>query len=200
MHDSREHILTTSMALFLQKSYRDVTMSEIVQKTGLSKGAFYHYFSGKEELFKEIVMMFMTMGAVDYSSFRRQSLAEFYLDYIDFLDQSMQKITLLLVDSGSKSRSFNFFMIMFEAVGRFPEFLKIELEFHNRDMQAWTSMIALARKSGEIRSVSTDEEIADLFLYCTDGVFLRFVNNDKPATFKEFLLRSYHTIYANLRV
>ena len=37
-------------------------MKEIVEKTGLSKGAFYHHFSSKEILFKEIVLMFFAMG------------------------------------------------------------------------------------------------------------------------------------------
>jgi len=199
MQDSREHILTTSMALFLQKSYRDVTMSEIVQKTGLSKGAFYHYFPGKEELFKEIVRMFMSNGEVDYTLFPTRSLFEFYRAYIDFLHRSMLKINRILVNSGSRTANFNFFLIMFEAVSRFPEFLKIEKEMHQKDVLAWTSMIAMARRNGEINSLSTDEEIADLFLYCTDGVFIRFINNDKPGAFQDFLLQSFNTIYTNLR-
>ena len=54
MKNTKEHILQTSLLLFLQKSYTDVTMSEIVKQTGLSKGAIFHYFSSKEALFKEI--------------------------------------------------------------------------------------------------------------------------------------------------
>jgi len=59
MNEAKEHILRTSLLLFLQKSYKEVTMREIVEKTALSKGAFYHYFSSKEQLFKEIVLMFL---------------------------------------------------------------------------------------------------------------------------------------------
>jgi len=44
MNDTREHILKVAFNLFLLKSYKEVTMAELVEKTGMSKGAFYHYF------------------------------------------------------------------------------------------------------------------------------------------------------------
>jgi len=200
MNDTREHILKTSLLLFLQKSYKDVTMSEIVEKTGLSKGAFYHYFISKEELFKEIASNFFSMGAVNYSSFSKVSLRTFYRQYIDFLNNSLLAMSSLVADSGNKTFNFNFFLILFEAAGRFPEFLKMELELHEKDIKAWKNIISVARKKGEIKKVSSDEEIANLFLYCTDGVFLRFVNKDKPKAFKDFLLNTYDTIYKNLKI
>jgi AcrR family transcriptional regulator len=174
-------------------------MREIVEKTGLSKGAFYHYFTSKEELFKEIASMFLSMGAVNYTSFDKALLKTFYRQYIDFLDKSLLDMSNMVTVSSNKSFSLNFFLILFEAVSRFPEFLKMELELHMKDVEAWKNIIAVARKKGEIKSVSSDEEIAKLFLYCTDGVFLRFVNNDKPKVFKDFLSNTYDTIYKNLK-
>jgi AcrR family transcriptional regulator len=58
MNNSREHILQTAFKLLLQKSYHEVTMQDIVQVSGMSKGAFYHYFNSKEAVFKEIVQHF----------------------------------------------------------------------------------------------------------------------------------------------
>jgi TetR/AcrR family transcriptional regulator, transcriptional repressor for nem operon len=200
MINTRDYILKTSLLLFLQKSYRDVTMREIVEKSGLSKGAFYHYFKSKEELFKEIAGMFLTMGAVNYSNFSKVSLKKFYHQYIEFLDNSLVEMSKLAAATNNTSFSFNFFLILFEAVSRFPEFLKLELEFHRKDLDAWKSIISTARNKGEIDSVSSDEEIAGLFLYCTDGVFLRFINNDKPFTFMDFLIKAYDTIYNNLKI
>lgn len=199
MNDTRKHILRTSLILFLKKSYRDVTMKELVETTGLSKGAFYHYFSSKEALFKEIVALFLTMGVVNYDEFSQDSLKAFYVQYIDFLNNSMLAMNKLVSGSDNESLEFNFFLIMFEAASRFPEFLKMELEMHKKDMEAWTKVIATARKKREIKSRSSKEEIANLFLYCTDGVFLRFVNNDNPKAFKDYLLNAYNTIYNNLK-
>lgn len=199
MNSTREHILKTSLLLFLQKSYRDVTMNEIVKKTGLSKGAFYHYFTSKEELFKEIAVDFFSMGAVNYSSFSKTSLEEFYRQYIDFINNSLLEISSLVAASGDKTVKFNFFLILFEVATRFPEFLKMESELHKNDVKEWGKIISVARNKGEIETTSTDEEIANLFLYCTDGVFPRYVNNDTSKSYKEFLLNSYNTIYQNLK-
>ncbi|MHC1774939.1 MAG: TetR/AcrR family transcriptional regulator [Lentimicrobium sp.] len=199
MNNTKEHILKTSLLLFLQKSYRDVTMSEIVVKTGLSKGAFYHYFTGKEELFREIAGMFFAMGAVNYTSFSNDSLKSFYHQYIDYLEHSLDEMGRMASASGDNTISLNFFLILFEAVSRFPEFLKMEAEFHQKDVEAWMRVIAIARAKEEISSPSSDGEIANLFLFCTDGVFLRFINNDQPAIYRDFITRAFDTIYLNLK-
>ncbi|HLO58417.1 MAG TPA: helix-turn-helix domain-containing protein [Bacteroidales bacterium] len=199
MNETKEHILRTSLLLFLQKSYRDVTMREIVEKTGMSKGAFYHYFTSKEELFKEIVTRFMSSGAANYAAFNKTSLKKFYEDYIDSLDTSLKQLSNMVDEKERESFNFNFFLILFEAVGRFPEFLKMELQQHRKDINAWKKIIAVARKTGEIKSENTDEEIAQLFLFCSDGVFLRFINSDKPVTFPDFLRSAFNSIYKNLK-
>jgi AcrR family transcriptional regulator len=52
MADTRDQILAAAFRLFFEKGYKEVTMSQLVEATGLSKGAFYHYFSSKEELYQ----------------------------------------------------------------------------------------------------------------------------------------------------
>lgn len=44
-------ILSAAEALFLAKSYADVTMDQIAEKSRVTKGALYHHFSSKEELY-----------------------------------------------------------------------------------------------------------------------------------------------------
>ncbi len=41
--------------LFLAKSYAEVTMSRIAAEAGLTKGALYHHFAGKQELYLALV-------------------------------------------------------------------------------------------------------------------------------------------------
>lgn len=53
--NTKEHILNVTFKLFLQKSFKQVTLKEIVEETGLSKGAFYHYFTSKEQIFLQLV-------------------------------------------------------------------------------------------------------------------------------------------------
>ncbi|MFH0989670.1 MAG: helix-turn-helix domain-containing protein [bacterium] len=75
MSDSKEHILKASFCLFLHKSFKEVTMNEIVKAIGLSRGAFYHYFESKEQLFVEVInTFFFEKMMIDYSRLSQNSL------------------------------------------------------------------------------------------------------------------------------
>lgn len=50
----KDKIFTAAQKLFVQKGYHNTTIPDIVREAGVSTGAIYHYFSGKEELAKEI--------------------------------------------------------------------------------------------------------------------------------------------------
>ena len=50
----RDKILEAAESLFSKKGYYDTSMDELVEKSGLSKGAIYGYFNSKEELFSAL--------------------------------------------------------------------------------------------------------------------------------------------------
>jgi TetR/AcrR family transcriptional regulator, transcriptional repressor for nem operon len=199
MNDTKEHILKISLLLFLQKSYRDVTMKEIVEKTGLSKGAFYHYFTSKEELFKYITNYFFSLGKVDYSSFSKESFIEFYYQYTSLIGQSFKKIMEFASVNSNNCNVFNFFYILFEAANRFPDFLKMESELHKKDITAWKKIIGIARKKGEIKSKASNEQIAEMFLCCVDGLSMRMVNNNRINFFKKDIVEMFDCLYDGLK-
>ena len=199
MTNTKEHILKTSLLLFLQKSYKDVTMKDIVEKTGLSKGAFYHYFPSKEELFKEIADYFLSKGKIDYSSFSKESFNEFYHQYAALLGQSFMKMMEFLNVNSNEHTAFNFFFIMFEAASRLPDLLKIELDLHKKDVVAWKKIINTARKKGEIESNASDEQIAEMFLCCVDGISLRMVNNNRLNFFRKDIIKMFDCLYDGLK-
>ncbi|MFC0877413.1 TetR/AcrR family transcriptional regulator [Saccharicrinis sp. FJH2] len=199
MQDTRTYILKTSLILFLQKSFKDVTMNEIVQKTGLSKGAFYHYFKSKDDLYKEIVSMFFNFGSVDYNTFDQNSLLGFLKSYIRNIDVSFKKIYEFTGSNENDDVNLNFMMIMFEAVKKFPEFLKMESEQYEKSMAAWVSVIDKAKESGEIKSETPSQQVADTFLYLTDGVFIRFINSNKFESYSKALEEAFNAVYENVK-
>lgn len=53
---TRDMILEVASRLFLTKGYEKTTISDIINGLdGLTKGAMYHYFDSKEEIFDEVV-------------------------------------------------------------------------------------------------------------------------------------------------
>lgn len=51
-------ILDIAKKLFLEKGYDKTSMQDIVNGLGMSKGAIYHHFKSKEELFEKVVFDF----------------------------------------------------------------------------------------------------------------------------------------------
>lgn len=52
--ETRDNILRVAGELFARKGYRDTTVTEIAEAAGATKGALFHHFTSKEELFTEI--------------------------------------------------------------------------------------------------------------------------------------------------
>lgn len=47
-------LLDSAVTLFSQKGYAETTLQEIAEGAGLTKGALYHHFSGKEDLLRRL--------------------------------------------------------------------------------------------------------------------------------------------------
>jgi AcrR family transcriptional regulator len=47
----RQELLSSAMACFAEKGYAQATIDDIVQHSGMSKGAVYNYFNSKEEIY-----------------------------------------------------------------------------------------------------------------------------------------------------
>lgn len=47
-------ILDTAERLFIEKGYERASLQEIIDETGLSKGAIYHHFASKEDIFYSV--------------------------------------------------------------------------------------------------------------------------------------------------
>jgi AcrR family transcriptional regulator len=54
-----KEIMAITEELFLAKGYEETTIDDILEKTGLSKGGFYHYFTSKEDVLSESINTLM---------------------------------------------------------------------------------------------------------------------------------------------
>jgi AcrR family transcriptional regulator len=175
--DSKEHIIKVSCRLFLQKSFKEVTMKELVNASGLSKGAFYHYFESKEQLFLAVLEYFFTTIMVhNYSRYSKESFYNFYHDYANEIkDYTKLYLKEFLESDIEEEFTMNYFTLAFDALKLFPEFRLRLVEEQNKELKIWTDVLSNARKNGEIDSALTDEEIARVFIFTSDGVAMQMV-------------------------
>jgi len=56
---ARRSIIEAAIQVFTEKGYHKTKMDDIAEKLGVSKGAIYQYFKSKEQLFFEVIKVFL---------------------------------------------------------------------------------------------------------------------------------------------
>lgn len=56
--NTKGKIIKAAWDLFYEQGYDDTTVEEIIERSGTSKGSFYHYFEGKDALFESLSYIF----------------------------------------------------------------------------------------------------------------------------------------------
>jgi len=199
MNDSKEHILKTSFSLFLQKSFKEVTMNEIVAATGLSKGAFYHYFDSKEQLFSEVIDTFYLKNMmIDYGKLNRESLWAFYHDYAREVTRLINSYKTYLY-AKNEEVNINYFTMMFDALKMFPDFRKKLKESQQKELEAWTAIVKIGREKNEFESPMSDEQIARMFIYSNDGIALYLLMNGNYDGVEQEMIKLWDNFYKEIK-
>jgi AcrR family transcriptional regulator len=190
---SKKQILQTALKLFLRNSYKEVSLRDIVKEVGLTNGAFYHYYTSKEQLFEEVVRYFYNNAIItNYSNFPKTSLKEFY-EY--FLAVLQEPDAFDMAEKGV-----NLFTFFTEAYKRVPDFLELYIAQQKKEIWAWAEIIEVAKRNREIRTSIKNEELAAIFLSVNDGVF--WVNHaimEKMGKSIEIVKRDWDNIYDLLK-
>jgi TetR/AcrR family transcriptional regulator, transcriptional repressor for nem operon len=199
MINTRDHILNVSFNLFLQKSFKEVTLKEIVEKTGMSKGAFYHYFESKEQLFLEIINNAISSVVEVYKTLKKESLYQFYHDYLN----TISNISKLFPNNNSDNKEgleLNIFFLFFDAIKLFPHFHEKLHESMQAELNAWNEVVHIARSTGEIKSSMSDEQITKMFVYSADGVSMHNIITQKSREYVwNKLLELWDAFYQELK-
>ena len=85
---TREKLLNSAVDLFSQRWYESVSIVEICKNAGLSNGAFYKYFSDKEEVFKNILDTFMESFPLRFQTLPGSSIKERLIAFYTLLFQA----------------------------------------------------------------------------------------------------------------
>ncbi len=100
---TRSALVAVARALFAERGYADVGTEEIVRSAGVTRGALYHHFAGKKELFQAVyedverqLVERISESAISSASDPLQALhagAQAFLDACE--DPAVQRIALL---------------------------------------------------------------------------------------------------------
>ena len=157
MNTTRERILAIALYYFIKKPYTEVTMSEILKASGLSKGGFYHHFESKEILYHEVIDKFI-LGTfkMEYEHFNSNPydlpFSEFVPAYIKSTFGHLLEITNSeLGDLKLDIKDINLYMVMFDMLRYYKGFGTILNELHHNEIAMFKTFIDKAKEKGEIR-------------------------------------------------
>jgi AcrR family transcriptional regulator len=190
--DTKEHIIKTAFLLFLEKSYKAVTLKDIIHKTGLSNGAFYHYFKSKEQLHKEVIETYLFRMARRIYGYRPQnSLWDFIQDALKSAEAIHKEIDDFLLNGNG----YNYLIFMFEAIRNFSEMREEINKIHKMEFATWVEIIEIAKAKGEIRDDHPAELLARMFIYVPDGSYLEFMLDGNIAKYTLSHRRLWEGLY-----
>ncbi|NBI90315.1 TetR/AcrR family transcriptional regulator [Lachnospiraceae bacterium] len=149
---TREHIRKEAYLLFADKGFKEVTMTDICEKTGLSRGGLYRHYSNTSEIFLEILSQEYTIA----SRMEKRESAKV------ILEEMLAAIKCEIMD---KELSLSLAIYEFANLGNEEFFIRINENAKRR----WLSLINYGMESGEFKKTD-GERTADLILYYYQGL------------------------------
>lgn len=161
--NTRNRIVNTAVAMIRQKGYRNVSVTDICGKLGITRSAFYYYFKTKDEIFdyfllepelqitKELISNFKNTAYLD----QLKSIIRIFLDYIAGLDTEILRIVLKRHADGGVS------MIT---------------PLKAPQKETYLALVKQAQQAGELSTRVSAEEIVKTIIYAINGVSLLWVH------------------------
>lgn len=129
--ETKEKILLIAYKLFVNNGYHHTSMQKLVEVSGLSKGAFYHHFKNKKDIYAQVIEHYFLSfyRTVDWEKYKALEMTIKDIEtkikyfYLSFLPQ------ILPITENGMSR---YFVMYFEAFNLLPEFKKeVQIFYEN---------------------------------------------------------------------
>jgi len=193
MSETREHIIQVAGRLFLQGNYDGVSIQDITRAVGMTKGALYHHFTSKEQLFEEVAHTLVGSPHTDFSALPVDSLRGFYTALVETARSRAARLPDP-PDSGINVHS-----LLWDAVRILPGFRAAMETFNTLEHSAWTGAIQAAIDRGELRGGLDAARLARIFMSVPDGVAITsMLKGASPAIHGE-ILGLWDTLYQSLK-
>ena len=153
MNPSKKKILDKAFTLFLTGSYDSVSMREIQEATKVSRGAIYHHFKSKEEIFDNIVNDYLLPIFSSFSLIPEEERNSLQNTIFAFVTHRQNHINQLkdLVPEKAKMTDFFFLKFIFQATEHSSTFHEKASLQYEKDFLSWRNIVQIAMRTGEIK-------------------------------------------------
>lgn len=194
MDNTKEFIIDEAFKLFLQRSYEAVSISDISQAIGFTKGALYHHFKNKEELFVSVIDKYIRIVALDVNidSLRLE-------DYIKLSIEQTEKIFRTLFQHSMTFSPINYISLIADAFRHYPGYAENRGNFINGEIDKTKQVLENAISAGEIRGDIDPSLVSANFFAINMGLAGNLVRNISVDDAIEMLKKQTSEFYKLLK-
>lgn len=194
MNDTKQYIIEEAYKLFLNHSYEAVSISDISKSVGMTKGALYHHFLNKEELFRAVIDKYLVIEMWD-NKVNCNSL-------LQFIEESIATTKRIVTNTIGQKSTFvpvNYMSLLIDALRHYPGFETSKEILIRGHIEKIKSIMRDAVDRGEIRN-DLDIEISALNFYSiTLGLASNLYTYKSPAIAFEIFSRQFYEFYKLLK-
>ena len=157
-----------ALALFVEKGFKDVTMKDICEATGLSRGGLYMHYGSTRQIFADIINEIMSDLKNEVTEKMEHGLSATFI-----LDELLARYQYEMLDrSGSLGLAFYEF---YSGVPQSDNNAMLKQYYHSKTMLS--DLIQYGIETGEFHPVNI-HAVVDLLLFSYQGV--RMLNSIMP--------------------
>ena len=168
VEDRRDKILLKALELYMVEGYANVSITDLQSALDMGRGTLYYYFKDKEELFQEVVNMFLIKPKERALERVKENVTipemiEAMMYYLNQLQEFYNQVENKNINTS------NVVTVMYTAYSRFPELYKKARRMYERELNLWVLAIKNSMRAGEVRGDVPIETTAHMFVHIKDG-------------------------------
>ena len=167
MHETKARLLEAGIAMLLERGYGGLSVQDLLDRTGVPKGSFYHHFESKED---------MALQAVDAYTALGHALLDRCLEPGD--RSARERIRFFFEELGGFYASQGYLGCLLGALGQ--ELSGASERFRRKIEECLASLAARiadcleeARREGDLPADTDPRALADILLNTWEGAALR---------------------------
>lgn len=166
---TKDNIIMAALRLFLLNGYRNVSLVDVANEVGITKGGIYHYFDSKETLLKVAVYRMVDQFEFKYRElFSRDNCFRDTLHSV-IVDREPEMYIEQMLGIQYGDYQANHASLALEVMHTFPEFKHRIDESHLHFMQAIEQNVKAAQAKGEIKPDVDARTLATILLSIFSG-------------------------------
>ncbi len=194
-NNRQETLYHAAFKLFLLHQFKGVSLKQIEEEAGMTRGATFYYAKNKMDLYRKVVKHYWIdrQDLTKKMNVNPETLREFIVEYTAAIGKSMSGLHSLLVGCTVQEASQAYLSFLMQLRETAPDLHDEYLSNRTNELFIWNDILREAKKRGEIAESVDTYAFAQMFVYIFYGqTFWEALDNGLNV---DLLRRNYLKLY-----